>query len=103
MDIVSQAIFFFAGITRKEKHFLQAASLQVMLGEIGILGENSDNHFDGFSSLCSPKKDIEISRTEKKGSQLPYFNEKVKLAYIRVLCKVRKTQRQNSFVIQRVR
>jgi hypothetical protein len=63
-----------------------------MLVEIGILGENSDNHFDGFSLLCSPKNDSEISRKEKKGSQLPYFNEKVKLAYIRVLCKVRKTQ-----------
>jgi len=74
-----------------------------MLGEIGILGENFDNHFDAFSSLCSPKKDSAISRKAKEGSQLPYFNERVKLAYIRVLCKVRKTQQQNSFVIQRVR
>ncbi len=68
MDIVSQEKINSAGITRKKKkkHFLQAASLQVMLGEIGILGENSDNNFDGLSSLCSPKKDSEISRKEKK-------------------------------------
>jgi hypothetical protein len=57
MDIVSQEKINPTGITRKKKkHFLQAASLQVMLGEIGILGENFDNHFDGFASLCSPKK-----------------------------------------------
>jgi hypothetical protein len=45
--------------------------------------------------FAAQKKDSAISRKEKKGSQLPYFNEKVKLAYTRVLCKVRKTQHQN--------
>jgi hypothetical protein len=45
VDIASAGIFVFAGITRKKKHFLQAASLQVVLSEIGILGEKPDNHF----------------------------------------------------------
>jgi hypothetical protein len=62
MDILSQEKINSAAIIRKKKHFLQAASLHVMLGEIGILGED----FDGFSSLCSPEKDSAISRKEKK-------------------------------------
>jgi hypothetical protein len=66
VDIVSQEKINFAGIIRKKKHFLQVASLQVMLGEIEILGENSDNHFDRFSSLCSPKKDSKFLERKKK-------------------------------------
>jgi hypothetical protein len=37
-----------------------------MLGKIEILEENPLFFLDGFSSLCSPKNDSEISTKEKK-------------------------------------